>query len=151
MSADADGNFNTVDLPQGVAAIRFYQSTSNSCTTLGSEIQQTRLLADGESQLYCAVVTLKADVATASNTPVYFKVASSTYVSSNNGSNPGFDTLMNAINISSLNLTQVFIQRYVWSPLWSYFIHPILLTPVWLATLIAGVACIVLSFKKQEE
>lgn len=105
LSADADGNFNTVDLPQGVAAIRFYQSTSNSCTTLGSEIQQTRLLADGESQLYCAVVTLKAVVATASNTPVYFKVASSTYVSSNNGSNPGFDTLMNAINISSLNST----------------------------------------------
>ena len=105
LSADADGNFSTVDLPQGVAAIRFYQSTSNSCTTLGSEIQQTRLLADGESQLYCAVVTLKADVATASNIPVYFKVASSTYVSSNNASNPGFDTLMNAINISSLNST----------------------------------------------
>ena len=56
-----------------------------------------------------------------------------------------------AINISSLNLTQVFIQRYVWSPLWSYLIHPILLTPVWLAMLIAGISCFLLSLKKADE
>lgn len=103
LSADGDGNFSRIELPAGVASIRFYQSTSNSCTTLGSEIEQTRLLADGESQLYCAVVTLKADTTTAINVPVYFKVASTTYVSSNNASNPGFDTLLDAININSLN------------------------------------------------
>jgi hypothetical protein len=56
-----------------------------------------------------------------------------------------------SINLASLNLTQVFIQRYVWSPLWSYFIHPILLTPVWLAMTIIGVAFIFLSLKKQDE
>ena len=56
-----------------------------------------------------------------------------------------------AINIGSLNLTQVFIQRYVWSPLWTYFIHPILLTPVWLAMLIAGGACLLLSLRGTEE
>lgn len=105
LSADGDGNFNTLDLPPGVAAMRFYQATANSCTALGSEIEQTRLLADAESQLYCAVLTLKADVVTASNVPVYFRVASRTYVSSNNASNPGFDTLLNAINITSLNST----------------------------------------------
>ncbi|MDR9778395.1 hypothetical protein RJJ65_38295, partial [Rhizobium hidalgonense] len=43
------------------------------------------------------------DAATASNMPVYFKVASATYVSSNNSSNVGFDTLLNAINITNLN------------------------------------------------
>jgi hypothetical protein len=54
------------------------------------------------------------------------------------------------ISISSLNGTQVFIQRYVWSPLWTYFIYPILLTPGWLAMLLAGGACILLSIKKSD-
>jgi hypothetical protein len=105
LSADGDGNFSQIELPQGVSTIRFYEATANSCGTLGKPIEQTRLLADGESQLYCAVVSLKADVTSTSNVPVYFKVASATYVSSNNSSNPGFDTLMNAISINSLNST----------------------------------------------
>lgn len=105
LSVDADGNFNQIELPQGVSAVRFYESTNASCSTLGKQIEQTRLLADGESQLYCAVLTIAPDAATASNMPVYFKVASATYVSSNNTTNVGFDTLLNAINITSLNAT----------------------------------------------
>lgn len=103
LSVDSDGNFSQIELPQGVSAVRFYESTAGNCATLGQQIEQTRLLADGESQLYCAVFSIAADAVTASNVPVYFKVASSTYVSSNNASNPGFDTLLNAINITNLN------------------------------------------------
>ena len=103
LSVDGDGIFTQVELPTGVSAVRFYESTNASCSTLGKQIEQTRLLADGESQLYCAVLTIAPDAATASNMPVYFKVASATYVSSNNSSNVGFDTLLNAINITNLN------------------------------------------------
>ncbi len=103
LSIDSDGNFSQIELPAGINAVRFYESTSNSCTSLGKQIEQTRLLADGESQVYCAVLSIAADASSASNIPVYFKVASATYVSSNNSSNPGFDTLLNAINISNLN------------------------------------------------
>lgn len=103
LTADGDGNFNNPDLPLGVEAVTFYQSTANSCSTLGSEINQTRLLNDGESQLYCAVVRLKSDAASATAVGIYFKAASATYASSNNSSNPGFDSLYNAITISSLN------------------------------------------------
>ncbi len=103
LSVDSDGNFAQVELPTGVSTVRFYESTGGNCTTLGQQIEQTRLLADGESQLYCAVLAIATDAATASNVPVYFKVASATYVSSNNSSNVGFDTLLNAINITSLN------------------------------------------------
>lgn len=103
LSVDSDGNFAQVELPTGVSTVRFYESTGGNCTTLGQQIEQTRLLADGESQLYCAVLTIATDAATASNVPVYFKVASATYVSSNNTTNVGFDTLLNAINITSLN------------------------------------------------
>ena len=103
LSVDSDGNFAQVELPTGVSTVRFYESTGVSCATLGQQIEQTRLLADGESQLYCAVLTIATDAATASNVPVYFKVASATYVSSNNTSNVGFDTLLNAISITNLN------------------------------------------------
>lgn len=103
LSVDSDGNFAQIELPTGVSTVRFYESTGASCATLGQQIEQTRLLADGESQLYCAVLTIATDAATASNVPVYFKVASATYVSSNNSSNMGFDTLLNAINITNLN------------------------------------------------
>jgi hypothetical protein len=41
------------------------------------------------------------------NEPIYFKVASATYVSANNVSNPSFDSLENAIAITSLNSTGV--------------------------------------------
>ncbi len=101
-SADADGDFSKLELPAGVESIRYF-ATSNNCSTLGEEIGQTRLLNDGEEQVYCAVLQLKTLTATASNIPVYFKVASATYTSSNNASNPGFDTIKNAFSISSLN------------------------------------------------
>ncbi|RZA00687.1 MAG: hypothetical protein EOO68_11015, partial [Moraxellaceae bacterium] len=103
LSVDGNGDFSQIELPVGVSTVRFYESTGGNCTTLGQQIEQTRLLADGESQLYCAVLTIATDAATASNVPVYFKVASATYVSSNNSSNVGFDTLLNAINITNLN------------------------------------------------
>ena len=103
LSIDGNGDFSQIELPVGVSNVRFYESTGGNCTTLGQQIEQTRLLADGESQLYCAVLTIATDAATASNVPVYFKVASAAYVSSNNSSNVGFDTLLNAINITNLN------------------------------------------------
>ena len=103
LSVDSDGNFAQVELPTGVSTVRFYESTGASCATLGQQIEQTRLLADGESQLYCAVLSIAPDAATASNVPVYFKVGSATYVSSSNTTNVGFDTLLNAININNLN------------------------------------------------
>lgn len=110
LSVDGNGDFSQIELPVGVSTVRFYESTGGNCTTLGQQIEQTRLLADGESQLadgesqlYCAVLTIAPDAATASNVPVYFKVASATYVSSNNTTNVGFDTLLNAINITNLN------------------------------------------------
>lgn len=103
LSIDGNGDFSQIELPVGVSAVRFYESTGASCATLGQQIEQTRLLADGEIQLYCAVLTIATDAATASNVPVYFKVASATYVSSNNTTNVGFDTLLNAINITNLN------------------------------------------------
>lgn len=101
-SADADGDFSKLDLTKGVASIRYF-ATTNNCSTVGEEIGQTRLLGDGEEQVYCAVVQLKTETPSASNIPVYFKVASATYTSSNNASNPGFDTIKNAISITSLN------------------------------------------------
>lgn len=103
LSVDGNGNFSQIELPAGVNAVRFYESTGSACATLGTPIEQTRLLADGESQVYCAVLSIAPDAATASNVSVYFRVASATYVSANNTTNMGFDTLLNAINITSLN------------------------------------------------
>lgn len=103
LSADADGNFATLDLPAGVSGVRFYTTSTPDCSVLGAEIGSTRLLGDGETQLYCAVVQLSNQAASATNLPIYFRVASAAYVSSNNTSNPGFDTIKNAISISTLN------------------------------------------------
>lgn len=102
-SADADGDFSKLDLPSSVESIRYFATTTNDCSVLGTEIGQTRLLNDGEEQVYCAVVQLKTITTSMSNIPLYFKVASATYVSSNNSSNPGFDVIKNAISINSLN------------------------------------------------
>lgn len=103
LSADADGDFNTPDLPAGVESVHFYHSSNGTdCTVLGAEIGETRLLNDGETQLYCAAVKLKT-IANSSIEPIWFRVASATYVSANNTGNPGLDTLKNAIEITSLN------------------------------------------------
>ena len=106
-SADADGNFNSIELPAGVTGIHYFLSSNGTdCTALGSEVGQSRLLNDGEQQLYCAVVSVSPTASTVTE-PIYFKVVSATYVSSNNVSNPSFDTLENAIAITSLNSTGV--------------------------------------------
>ena len=104
LTADANGDFSTIELPQHVTSIRFFESTSGSCATLGTEIGQTRLLNNGEEQLYCAVAQLDT-LAQTSTIPVYFRVSSATYVSANNSSNPSFDTVLDAIQVNSLNST----------------------------------------------
>jgi hypothetical protein len=55
------------------------------------------------------------------------------------------------INRSSLNLFQVAIERHVWPPLWLYFFYPILLTPAWLASLIAGGVCLLIGVQWSQE
>ncbi len=102
LTADANGDFSTIELPQHVSSIRFYESTAGSCATLGTETGQTRLLNNGEEQLYCAVAQLDT-IAPTNTVPVYFRVSSATYVSANNSSNPSFDTVLDAIQINSLN------------------------------------------------
>lgn len=103
-SADGDGDFSKLELPAGVSSIRYMANTSanNDCSSLGTEIGQTRLLGNGESQTYCAVVQLQDITATSVNLPIYFAVRSATYADSNT---VGFDSIMNAITINSLNAT----------------------------------------------
>lgn len=103
LSADADGNFTSLNLPAGVTGVKFYATATTDCSVLGAEIGSTRVLSDGEEQLYCAVVQLSAQAASATALPIYFRVSAATYVSSNNASNPGFDTIKDAISINSLN------------------------------------------------
>lgn len=103
LSADDDGNFASLNLPAGVSSIRFYATATADCSALGAEIGSTRLLNDGDEQLYCAVVQLSPQAASATALPVYFRVSAATYVSSNNAANPGFDTIKDAITINSLN------------------------------------------------
>ena len=101
-AADGDGDFSQLDLPTGVASVRYFANTAatNVCSTLGAEIGQTRLLANGESQTYCAVVQLKDLTTSLTNVPIYFKVTSATYVSA---STTGYDTIKDAITVNSLN------------------------------------------------
>lgn len=109
LSADADGNFASLNLPAGVSSVKFYAAAAADCSVRGAEIGSTRLLSDGEEQLYCAVVQLAPQAAAATGLPIYFRVSAATYVSSNNSSNPGFDTIKDAISISSLNSTGVVV------------------------------------------
>lgn len=109
LSADADGNFASLNLPAGVSSIRFYATATADCSVLGAEIGSTRLLGDGEEQLYCAVLQLAPQTASATAVPVYFRVSAATYVSSNNSNNPGFDTIKDAITIHSLNSSGVVV------------------------------------------
>ncbi len=67
------------------------------------------------------------------------------------GTSLSLGDIWGSVNLSSLNLTQVFIQRHVWSPLWTYFVHPILLTPAWLATLVAGAGCILIGIQRGQQ
>lgn len=99
-SADADNNFATVALPSDVSSVRYFTSSTTECSVLGAEITSTRLLNNGESQLYCAVVEIRADAkSTTQPIPIYFKVASSNLTTS--APNSGYDVIQNAITISS--------------------------------------------------
>lgn len=101
-AADGDGDFSKLELPTGVATVRYFENTAagNDCSSMGVEIGQTRLLNNGETQTYCAVVQLKEVTVSVSNVPIYFRVASATYADSNTN---GFDTIKNALTINSLN------------------------------------------------
>jgi hypothetical protein len=103
LSADADGDFSKLELPSGVASVRYYSTSTADCSVLGQEVGETGLLNDNETQLYCAVVQFASVAASVTNVPIFFKVDSATYVSSNNSSNPSFDVIKNAITINSLN------------------------------------------------
>ncbi|NKG37520.1 DUF11 domain-containing protein [Acinetobacter johnsonii] len=99
-SADADNNFATVALPSDVSSVRYFASSTTGCSVLGAEITSTRLLNNGESQLYCAVVEIRADAkSTTQPIPIYFKVASSSLPTS--APNSGYDVIQNAITINS--------------------------------------------------
>lgn len=103
-SADADNNFATVALPSDVSSVRYFASSTTDCSVLGAEITSTRLLNNGESQLYCAVVEIRADAkSTTQPIPIYFKVASSNLTTS--APNNGYDVIQNAITINS-NVSQ---------------------------------------------
>ncbi|MNR79014.1 hypothetical protein D3C72_97190 [compost metagenome] len=99
-SADADNNFATVALPTEISSVRYFSTTTANCSVLGVEIASTRLLNNGESQLYCAVVEIRADAkTTAQPIPIYFKVASSNLTTS--APSNGYDVIQNAITINS--------------------------------------------------
>lgn len=99
-SADADNNFTTVALPPEISSVRYFSTATTNCSVLGAEISSTRLLDNDESQLYCAVVEIRADAqSTSQPIPIYFKVASSNLVTS--APSNGYDVIHNAITINS--------------------------------------------------
>lgn len=98
-SADDDGVFTTLKLPVGVTGVRYFETTNN-CSALAKEISSTRILQNGESQAYCAVVSLDIN-AQAATTQIYFRAASSELPSPN--AQNGYDTIHNAISIGSKN------------------------------------------------
>ncbi|WP_333654389.1 hypothetical protein [Acinetobacter johnsonii] len=99
-SADADNNFATVALPTEISSVRYFSTMTANCSVLGVEIASTRLLNNGESQLYCAVVEIRADAKTTTQPiPIYFKVASSNLMTS--APSNGYDVIQNAITINS--------------------------------------------------
>lgn len=99
-SADADNNFATVALPSDISSVRYFASSTTDCSVLGAEVTSTRLLNNGESQLYCAVVEIRADAKSITQPiPIYFKVASSSLPTS--APNSGYDVIQNAITINS--------------------------------------------------
>lgn len=102
LSADADQNFTQSNLPAGINSVRFYQSADASCSSLGAEIGKTRYLNDGETQTVCAVVEVDPQAETG-DLPIYFRANSTSVASSDGTSNPGFDTIMNQISVTSVS------------------------------------------------
>ena len=103
LSANASSDFTNLTLLSGVNRVRFYVAQNGTnCAVLGTEIGKTSYLNNGESQLVCAVVEVDK-INDSVTTPIYFRVLSASFVSGNNGSNPGQDTIKNAITIQSVN------------------------------------------------
>lgn len=103
LNANASSDFTSLTLPAGVNRVRFYVSANGSnCSVLGAEIGKTLYLNNGENQLVCAVVEVDK-LNTSVTTPIYFRAISTSFVSGNNSSNPGQDTIKNAITIQSVN------------------------------------------------
>ncbi|AXY60695.1 hypothetical protein [Acinetobacter sp. WCHAc010052] len=98
-SADDDGVFSTLKLPAGVSGVRYY-GTADNCQTVLGEISSTRVLNNGETQTYCAVVSLDATAATGT-VDIYFRVASSELPAPN--AQNAYDTIHNSISITSKN------------------------------------------------
>jgi len=99
LNANASSDFTSLTLPAGVNRVRFYVSANGSnCSVLGAEIGKTLYLNNGENQLVCAVVEVDK-LTTSVTTPIYFRAISTSFVSGNNSSNPGQDTIKNAITI----------------------------------------------------
>lgn len=99
-NADDDGVFTTLKLPTGVSGVRYFETSDHCATTPIKEISSTRILKDGESQTYCAVVSIDA-IAQSATTQIYFRVASSELPSPY--AHHGYDTIHNAITINSKN------------------------------------------------
>lgn len=102
LAADADSNFNTLNLPAGVSVV-FAESVGGSCATTGAIVGQTRALNDGETQTLCAIVSVATGTPAITATPLYFRAYSPTYVSNGTGTptNAGSDIIKNALTISN--------------------------------------------------
>lgn len=102
LAADADSNFNTLNLPAGVSVV-FAESVGGSCATTGAIVGQTRALNDGEIQTLCAIVSVATGTAAATATPLFFRAFSPTYVSNGTGTptNAGSDIIKNALTITN--------------------------------------------------
>lgn len=98
-SADDDGIFTTLKLPVGITSVRYFETTDN-CSNTTQEISSTRILQNGESQVYCAVVNIDSTTQSVI-TQIYFRAASSDLPSPN--AQYGYDTIHNAISINSKN------------------------------------------------
>jgi hypothetical protein len=99
-SADDDGVFSTLKLPTGVSGVRYYETTDNCVTPPVKEISSTRVLKNGETQTYCAVVSLDTTAVTGT-VDIYFRVTSSELPAPN--AQNAYDTIHNSISITSKN------------------------------------------------
>jgi hypothetical protein len=109
LTADADGNFNTLALPAGVSVSFAETNVGGNCSPVGNTISQTRALNDGETQNLCAVVTVASGTTAVASTPLYFRAYSPTYVSNGIGTptNNGADIIKDALTITNASPAQL--------------------------------------------
>lgn len=109
LSADADGDFSTLNLPAGVTVTFAQTGAGGTCSPTGATVSQTRALSNGETQLLCAIVNVASGTAAVTNTPLYFRAYSPTYVSNGTGTptNTGADIIKNGLTISNTAPAQV--------------------------------------------